>query len=87
MKIIEINKCFDECPHCIGPDWNRQKRKMMFTCQEIPAWIDDVDNIPGWCPLPERYLTQQCSGQETPASDTSKKKQDFLDDDPYLRLL
>ena len=51
MKIIKINSCFNDCPHCTGPDWHKEKKKWMFTCQEIPEWIEDADNIPDWCPL------------------------------------
>jgi len=51
MKVIKINKCFEKCPHCTGPDWDGKTYK--FTCQESVAWIDDEDIIPDWCPLPD----------------------------------
>jgi hypothetical protein len=54
MKIIKITKCFDECPHCTGPDYNNsdpKKATFQYTCQEIPDWIEDEDTIPDWCPL------------------------------------
>lgn len=65
MKIIEINKCFEECPHCTGPDWNKDTKKMMFTCQEYIRWIENADSIPDWCPLKDasfvnrRHIVQE----------------------------
>ena len=51
MKIIKITKCFDECPYCTGPDYNKKTKTWQYTCQEIPEWLDNEDVIPGWCPL------------------------------------
>jgi len=61
MKVIEINNCL-ECPYtirfgdihagCVG--------------QAKYKTIDNPLNIPNWCHLPDRHLTNQCSGQETP---------------------
>jgi hypothetical protein len=51
MKVIKITKCFDECPHCTGPDLNRKTGVWRYTCQEIPEWLDNEDIIPDWCPL------------------------------------
>jgi hypothetical protein len=51
MKAIIIHKCYEECPHCTGPDFDG--KKWYFTCQEVSRWIDDEDKIPEWCPLPD----------------------------------
>ena len=51
MKIIKIKKCFDDCPHCTGPDYNKDKKLYQYTCQEVPDWIEDEAYIPDWCPL------------------------------------
>ena len=58
MKIIKINKCFDDCPHCTGPDYNRKNKLFMYTCQEIPEWIENEDIIPDWCPLEDGSTIQ-----------------------------
>jgi len=52
MKAILIDKCFDCCPYCTGPDWNGDK--LMHTCQEAQRWIENPDVVPGWCPLPDK---------------------------------
>lgn len=51
MKIIKINKCFEECPHCTGPDYDRNIDGFAFTCQEEQCWIEDENTIPDWCTL------------------------------------
>ena len=54
MKVIRITKCFDDCPHCTGPDCNQANQSIyQYTCQEMREWIDDEDTIPDWCPLEE----------------------------------
>ena len=51
IKKIKIDKGFDCCPHCTGPDLNKKEGKMMFTCQEAREWIENENTIPSWCPL------------------------------------
>lgn len=57
-KVIRINSCHGECPHCTGPDYNSKTNKWQFTCQEEVEWLDNEDIIPDWCPLEDEDTVQ-----------------------------
>ncbi|MCP4552485.1 MAG: hypothetical protein GY834_10700 [Bacteroidetes bacterium] len=66
-KIIKITKCFEECPHCIGPNYNKKRKTMQFSCDETGDWLDNVDIIPDSCELVEWhefYTKQKLSEKE-----------------------
>ena len=60
MKAIIINKCFEECPHCLGPTLNKKSNTFHSHCGEdgrLMAHGED-DTIPEWCPLDDDTTIQ-----------------------------
>ena len=61
IKVVEID-CCSNCPHIFRSIDGSSRRCRVDDFKEIDV---PTTTMPGWCPLPCRHLTQQCSGQET----------------------
>ena len=55
MKIIQIN-CCQECPYLYFYDWDICSKKE--TNDHYAVFIEDIKNIPDWCPLEDMPMKE-----------------------------
>jgi len=68
-KIVIIHNCL-ECHYDSGAECGHPIFEQQYP--HIPGYPNVAE---GWCPLPNRHLTSQSSGQETPVVAICSKKE------------